>query len=99
MGANVDGCIKRTPRSCGISIPAECHPYRFDYKTGYIDGKGFTSPGRVYASEADYHATRAAEVAWRAFLQRLNRQYRKPDGITADAIIEARRLLALDDDK
>ncbi|MCZ2112619.1 MAG: hypothetical protein LC131_02020 [Anaerolineae bacterium] len=28
MGANVDGCIKRTPRSCGTSVPAECH-YRF----------------------------------------------------------------------
>jgi hypothetical protein len=25
LGANVDGCIKRSPRSCGTSVPADCH--------------------------------------------------------------------------
>ena len=44
---------------------------RFDAETGRIDGGAYSSPGKVYASEAEYHETTQKQKACREFRGRL----------------------------
>lgn len=69
-------------------------PWRFDVETGRLDGGGFTSPGRAFASARDYEETAAAERAWVALKRDLDHK-RKPRSVTASDIAEARRLLGV----
>jgi len=39
---------------------------RFDMETGYIDGKGFTSPGRVFEDQLVYEEYCRTQLAWTA---------------------------------
>lgn len=61
------------------------------------DGGGYSSPGRCYASKEVYDAETARREAW----QGLQRQMRDacgqpPDGVTVDAMRQARLLLGLE---
>lgn len=67
---------------------------RFDIKTGRLDGKERTSPGRVYATEADYLIETKLNEAWRSFQDDV-RSVRLPEGLTTIKIERAREALGL----
>ena len=46
-------------------------PTRFDAETRRIDGGEYSSPGRVYESEAEYLETTLKEKLWKDFRSRL----------------------------
>lgn len=75
---------------------AHCSPgYRVDRHTLAVSGEGYSSPGRCYLSREHYAAEKAADAAWRAFLARVHSIYRRPPGLTAEAIRQAMDVLGL----
>jgi hypothetical protein len=74
--------------------------YRFDIKTGWGDGKGRSSPGRIYLSEAAYDAEQLADNGvCLAFLRLKSLMQRSAPkkGVKIEDIYEAARLLNLHD--
>lgn len=67
---------------------------RFDMSTGYLDGKGFSSPGTVHESEEAWKASVVADQYWRAFSRKVERSPR-PHGVTTDDIVVAASMLGL----
>lgn len=69
--------------------------YRFDLKTGEIDGQGYTSLGKVYVSEEAYAQEQATDKAWRAFQDQV-RNIRAPEGVTPEKLSQALQLLGIE---
>lgn len=70
---------------------------RCNKATGWVDGKGYASPGRCWTSQAAYEDHRDAAEAWGQLRNDMNaRGYSNvPDGLTATDIQAARVLLKL----
>lgn len=67
---------------------------RADLRTGYVDGGGYTSPGRCYESEAVWKAEAKALDHWNHLKKTL--EYSSlPVGLTPEDITKARLLLRL----
>ena len=64
---------------------------RFDADTMWIDGKGYSSPGKIYPSESEYLAQTETRKAWDAL--RLGMPYTPPAGITLEQIASVRALV------
>lgn len=64
---------------------------RIDLETLVADGGEYTPPGRCYLSQAEYEAEAAANNEWIKFRQGL--PYARPQGVTAEDIAAARKLL------
>lgn len=62
------------------------NPYRFDAETMALDGRGYSSPGRVYVSRNEYECSAEAYAAWVDLMQRLSHQ--PPKGMSAERIRE-----------
>ncbi len=60
---------------------------RFDHASMWIDGKGYSSPGRVYLSEQDYLDDTERRKEWTEFCRRLN-SYNVPPHLTLADIRE-----------
>lgn len=67
--------------------------YRIDKQTMRADGKGYSSPGCCFLSEADYETTLKLNLAWREFRLLVERTFSVPDGVTFSQIENARRAL------
>ncbi len=61
---------------------------RFEIATGYIDGNGYISRGRVWASHAEYEAHVNREAAWQELRDFVYRRYSPPLHLSADRIRE-----------
>ncbi len=70
--------------------------YRFDLKTMELDGKGYSSPGRVYLSEEQYDQEVALGAAWDTLRTRARDNMTAPTGVTTERILQALKLLGLD---
>jgi hypothetical protein len=57
---------------------------RFDATTRRLDGKGYSSPGEVYTSAAEYEETTERYKLWRDLRGAMG--YKPPKGMTADRI-------------
>lgn len=69
---------------------------RINPETLWADGKGYGSPGRCHASKEAHDAAVSLEKAWSSLLFELRDRYGgAPDGMTVQAIDEARALLGL----
>jgi phytoene dehydrogenase-like protein len=66
---------------------------RFDMATGAVDGRGYTSPGRVYRSKAEHDEARQLLIEWTAFRRAVEGTYRVPKGVTLNQIRNAQRAL------
>ena len=64
---------------------------RFDCESMELDGAGYSSPGKVYLSEAEYIATTEISKAWVGLVSRLS--YTPPKGATLSDISAAAKLL------
>ena len=70
--------------------------YRINLETLYIDGRGYTSPGRCYLSKKQYEQEKAVDEAWWDLCRMLRGWWGDaPDGVTVEAIAKARELLGL----
>jgi hypothetical protein len=59
-------------------------PTRFDAETHYIDGGAYSSPGKVYESEAEYRDTTLTEKMWKDLRSRM--PWTAPEHFTPDDI-------------
>lgn len=66
----------------------------FDPDSGYLDGKGYSSPGRLYRSQEHYEDMVAAEKAWQRLVSEL-RYMSPPANVGISQICEARKLLGI----
>jgi hypothetical protein len=66
---------------------------RFDAATGFVDAKGYTSPGRVWLCEADCNAWRDLNASWSALRRAVSETYNMPTGMTHEKIEQIRTLL------
>lgn len=62
---------------------------RFDLATGWVDGRDFSSPGRVYRSREDWRAATDRYEAWAAFKGKIDMQWSPPPTATIDRIKRA----------
>ena len=70
---------------------------RIDINTLRVDSQGFGhSPGRCYLSREVYEIEVRDSETWRVFHNWTRDKYGKPDGLTADAIREAAKLLGFE---
>lgn len=67
---------------------------RIDLKTWMADGRGYGSPGRCFASEADHEMETRRRALYFRFSQMV--AYSPRDGVTCEDILEAARLLRLE---
>lgn len=72
--------------------------YRFDRTNAdlELDGDGYSPPGRVYLSQEAYEIETAIQAAWWNIRRQIDRCYRAPEGVTAEAIQQATALLGLE---
>ena len=71
--------------------------FRFDKSTGYVDGKGYSSPATVYASREEHEAATLLYKAWSNARLIVNGHFGPPPaGVTVERIREAMKLLGLD---
>lgn len=70
--------------------------YRIDKDSLFIDGHGYTSPGRCYLSRDEFEASDMLEKSWSQIRGFIDRQYRVPDGLTLEKVQEIARLLCID---
>lgn len=70
---------------------------RFDADTLQIDGRGYSSPGRVYIDEADYRETTLLSKQWRSFRDAL--PYDPPKGLTLNRLNDIKKLIPLQSDE
>jgi|SRR6185503_4260576 len=69
---------------------------RCDKATGCIDGKGYSSPGRCWASQAEWQTWAARHNAWQSLRTELQRLWGPvPDGVTLEDMAKVRELLKL----
>ena len=68
---------------------------RVDMNTLYLDGQGYTSPGRCYLSEEEWQDAQRAEDVWRRFVQQIN-YGRRPRAATVQQIEQAAALLGIE---
>lgn len=61
----------------------------------YVDAGGYSTPGRIYASVAEYEATTGLENAWHALRTEMHRTYAMPRGFTHAHLQTIRTLLNL----
>ena len=69
--------------------------FRADIDTLEIDGKGYSSPGRAYASREEFEALQAAQRAWSDFSHRVRFAMTRPEKATPEAIRQASEILGL----
>ena len=67
---------------------------RIDKDEWYVDGKGYSSPGACYASQADYEEQTEIGQAWIKFCRDFN--YSKPAGLTLERLAQIRSLLGME---
>lgn len=67
---------------------------RFDKSTGDVDGGGYSSPGRVWASREACEDDRVLSTAWGELREAM--RFTRPEGVTYADVMKARRLLGLD---
>lgn len=71
--------------------------YRVEIGSVEIDGGEYSSPGRVYESEAAYREEQELRQAWDKFAGHIaNHRHRVPAGMTQEKIAEATRILGSD---
>jgi hypothetical protein len=68
---------------------------RFDCDSLELDGAGYSSPGKVFLSEAEYIETTEISKAWTALVRSIS--YTPPKGITLDEISSVGKLLRLEE--
>lgn len=56
---------------------------QFDLSTFYVDGNGYSSPGRVYRDEFDYDDAVDAERMWKLFAAAVRGRYTPPENVDA----------------
>lgn len=64
---------------------------QFDAETGWLNGKGYSSPGRVWASEDEYRLSLATEQAWTAMKRDM--PWNAPSHLTLDDIQRIRAII------
>lgn len=67
--------------------------HRVDCETLFVDGKGYSSPGRCYLTIEAWHQADRLSRTWVAFRKELNNQWKTPAGVSVDDILEASKLL------
>ena len=67
--------------------------HRVDRNTLIADGGQYSPPGRCFLSRAEREAERARDAEWMLLRHKMSR--RAPDGVTAEHIAHATRLLGL----
>lgn len=67
-----------------IAVDGYSKPWRFDGKTGSIDGSGYSSPGRCYPSRVAYEDELARRVVWRSIGKITSHESLMPDHLTLD---------------
>ena len=67
--------------------------HRVDRNTLIADGGQYSPPGRCFLSRAEREAERARDAEWMLLRHKISR--RAPDGVTAEHIAHATRLLGL----
>lgn len=68
--------------------------YRVDVSTLFLDGRGYSSPGRCYLSRELWAAEDQAHAAWGVLRRALSTRH-LPNGLTAEQIERATALLGL----
>ena len=71
---------------------------RFNAETMNLDGKGYSSPGRVWQSKAEYEETLAINHAWQNLFFKFRNLHTRPDHITEQDIAEIMRKLTAPQD-
>ncbi len=61
--------------------------YRADKRTLIVDGKGYSSPGRLWRSIEEYHRSVAKDRAWDALRTALRDAYHRPPHMTEERIL------------
>lgn len=67
--------------------------YRASQETGVIDGGGYTSPGRLWQSMAEYRAHADLALAWAGLTAAVRDMREPPPGCSAADIVAAAQLL------
>lgn len=70
--------------------------YRINKDTLAVDGQGFTSPGKCYASRELYEAETQRQETWSDLRRKIDRTWGAPDYVTAADIAAAAKLLKID---
>lgn len=70
--------------------------FRASQETGHIDGRGYTSPGQLWASLAEYTAHAERVAAWLKLTAALRDMREPPPGCSLASINEAAKLLGID---
>jgi hypothetical protein len=80
---------------CWNSTMAGRHYGRCDFN-GDVDGGGYTSPGRCWASKADYIEQESRRLAWLDFVRMVrDTPYTAPPGVSRETINYVSGLLGL----
>lgn len=66
---------------------------RFNLSTGYVDGKGYSSPGRVWPSKEAYELHRDLVKAWDLLRDRVAANWSPPAEISAENVRIAMEML------
>lgn len=61
---------------------------RFNAETMKLDGKGYSSPGRVWPSKSEYDESTAINQSWSTLCNLFRNHHKKPDHITEQDIAE-----------
>lgn len=69
---------------------------RFDANTMLVDGRGYSSPGRLWLSKEEQEAHADLHNAWRAMRKHFDGLSYAPEGVTLNDIQQARKLLRID---
>lgn len=71
--------------------------FRIDLETMEGDGgKGYSSPGKAWQSQADYEAYMAIQTAWNDLRNDIYKLWRSPPNVTVEAINSLRRQIGLE---
>jgi len=67
--------------------------WRFDHADMRLDGKGYSSPGKVYQSEAEHNNWLELDRTWRSFMCAMDRQFSPPSGMSIEKIQAIRSII------
>lgn len=70
-------------------------PTRINIQTMEVDGGNYSSTGKCYASEEAYKTHLNDVAAWKDFWQKVRSHSALPEGVTAEMIQAARKVLNL----
>ena len=70
--------------------------HRINIQTLYVDGGGYSSPGRCYLSEQEWKDNVLRKDAWGSLRQKIERMYTLPADLTIQKMDQIAELLGID---